>query len=72
MLALLSKQSQRNSRNILVRQLFSFLSMNCQHFISAHIFFDDAVDLTGGNIPVPNVFVTEFMDCIDDALRYVG
>lgn len=36
----------------------------------AHIFFDDAFDIPDDNhTSVPNEFVAEFVDCIDDALR---
>lgn len=36
----------------------------------AHIFFDDAFDVPDDNhTSVPNEFVAEFVDCIDDALR---
>ncbi|XP_061192087.1 chitin synthase chs-2-like [Saccostrea echinata] len=37
----------------------------------AHIFFDDAMDLSEGDTSIPNAFVVEFMDCIDDALSSV-
>ncbi|XP_062590686.1 chitin synthase chs-2-like [Saccostrea cucullata] len=37
----------------------------------AHIFFDDAMDLTDDENSVPNAFVVEFMDSIDDALSSV-
>ena len=37
----------------------------------AHIFFDDAMELSDDDILVPNSFVADLIDCIEDALRYV-
>lgn len=38
---------------------------------TAHIFFDDAMELSDDDRLVPNSFVSDFIDCIDDALRLV-
>ncbi|KAL5004183.1 hypothetical protein ScPMuIL_017639 [Solemya velum] len=37
----------------------------------AHIFFDDAMELSDDDRLVPNSFVSDFIDCIDDALSSV-
>ncbi|XP_052282932.1 chitin synthase chs-2-like [Dreissena polymorpha] len=37
----------------------------------AHIFFDDAMELTDDDSLVPNMFVSDLMDCIDDSLSSV-
>ena len=37
--------------------------------LPAHVFFDDAMDLSDDDILVPNSFVAELIDCIDDAIR---
>lgn len=37
--------------------------------LSAHIFFDDAMELTDDDKMVPNTFVVDLMSCVDDAIR---
>ena len=36
---------------------------------TGHIFFDDAMELSDDDRLVPNMFVADLMDCIDEALR---
>ncbi|KAH3829717.1 hypothetical protein DPMN_102945 [Dreissena polymorpha] len=44
-----------------------YFSLSCPTL--AHIFFDDAMELTDDDSLVPNMFVSDLMDCIDDSLR---
>ncbi|XP_021358360.1 uncharacterized protein LOC110453643 [Mizuhopecten yessoensis] len=37
----------------------------------AHVFFDDAMELSDDDTLIPNSFVAELMDCIDDAISSV-
>ena len=47
---------------------FAVISM---FIFAAHIFFDDAMELNEeGTEWMPNQFVHEFMECLDDAARY--
>ena len=39
------------------------------YFFAAHIFFDDAFEITEDDKVAPNLFVHRLLECLNDAIR---